>query len=111
TSRLHAAVLIDDHDAGGIDLRDTAIERRWMRDVAVGEVRRHLPLVDIDPRIRVREDGFDFRAEEQPVTILIDEERLFSRAIAREDEAPGARVPDRDGEHAVDLLDELRSHV
>ena len=52
-----------------------------------------------------REDRLDLGAEEQPVAGERPVERLDAEAVAREQQAPPRRVPDREREHAAEALD------
>ena len=63
------------------------------------------------PRGRARAAPPDARAapsasrRTQPRAVGVIVERLLAEAIAREQQAPRARVPQREGEHAVELAD------
>src|SRR5690606_9598710 len=53
-----------------------------------------------------RDDLFELGAEHERSAVVVVIQRLDTGAIAKELETPPPRVPDRDGEHAVDPIDE-----
>jgi hypothetical protein len=56
----------------------------------------------------VRQQGFDFRAEHQPIALLGDVQRLDADAIARQQQPPADAVPQRKREHAAQVVDAVR---
>ena len=53
----------------------------------------------------MRQDRLHLRCEQDAIGILIDVERLLSGSIARQRHRPPPRIPDRQREHAVQLVD------
>ena len=80
-----------------------------MLNVAVHEEAGDRRFVDPHRHVRVGEQRLDLRPEYEMPPVAIVEQRLLARAIAREHEPAGAVVPQRDGKHAVDRLDEGRA--
>src|ERR1043165_8109848 len=55
------------------------------------------------------EDAFDFRSEDEAAVVLIEVERLYPGAIAREHESFTIRIPNRDCEITFDVVDEIEA--
>ena len=51
------------------------------------------------------EDGLDLGREEQPIAIARPVERLDPEAIASDEQTAPARIPDREREHAAEVVD------
>src|SRR5881296_1662584 len=56
----------------------------------------------------MRKERLDFGPEDEAPPVAVVEQRLLPRAVPRQHETAGALVPHRDGEHAVEILDERR---
>src|SRR5438270_4089244 len=52
----------------------------------------------------MRQYGLDLRPEQQPASIEVVIERLDSQPVARDEQPPLAPIPDREGEHAAQVL-------
>src|SRR2546423_2926047 len=55
------------------------------------------------------EDGFNFRSEDEASVLLKEVERLYAGAVAREHKSFTISVPNRDGEIAFDLINEIQT--
>ena len=84
---------------------DSAVERPRRRNVAVGQEERQRRGVALVRDLRVRQERLRLRGEGEEPRPVVVEERLLARAVAREQQAALARVPQREGEHAVELRD------
>ncbi len=85
----------------GWQLPHSRDHRAW-----AGHVREHEERID---RVRVEltqlrldlEQRGQFRGEQQLAVVLVQEQRLLAEAVAREQQAPAALIPDGKGEHAL----------
>ena len=107
-----------DEDVAGCELRDAGEDRRRTGDVPQREVvvQRLRIELGIEPR---REQALGLRAPDQAITETRHVERLDADAIAAEHQTVRLRIPDGEGEHAVEprrdvdalLLVEMRDHL
>src|SRR5580692_7842464 len=54
-----------------------------------------------------RENGFDFGPEEEAISVVRIEKRFLPDTIARQEHAPAAAVPNGEGKHPAQLLDDV----
>jgi hypothetical protein len=83
------------------------VERPGRRHVAVGQVEWQCRLVPPVWHGRVRQEALHLRGEGEEARAVVVEERLLPRPVAREEEAPPPRVPQREREHPVEGRDSL----
>ena len=91
------------HVRGGHAL-DAGEECVRARHVPERQVRRQRPLVELARHRRVREHSLDLAREHQRRAVRPVVERLFADPVAAQEEPLAGRVPDREREHAVELL-------
>src|SRR2546421_12535660 len=103
-----AVAAADEHVSGG-DFLDAAEERARRGRGQEREVVVERLLVNLGAHGRVREDGFYLRGENHATALLIKVERLDADAVAREHESFALRVPQRDGEVALDVVHEIEA--
>ena len=89
-------------DVRGLDLRDAFEHRQWSRHVAQRAVERGRLGIEAPALVGVGEQGLNLGGEPQLALCLDPEERLFSGAVARQDEALTSIVPDGEAEHAFE---------
>ena len=89
--------------AGG-SLRTARRRRARRRHVAVGEVGVERGVVDVGGDLRVAHERAHLRGEREGAVAMRVEQRLLAEAVARDQQAPAAAVPEREGEHAVQVL-------
>jgi hypothetical protein len=96
---------------------DESVCRRQLETVAIQCLRRrHVTVAEevvqrrlVDPQItgiECRLDGFEFRGESQPAAVIKIIERLDAGPIAVQPQFTVPRIPQRDREHAVEVIDE-----
>src|SRR6266480_1298318 len=60
---------------------------------------------------RHAQQRLDLRRKVQSATVFVEEQRLLAEAVSRQEQALVARVPDREGEHAAQAMDDLAPPV
>ncbi len=81
-----------------------ATERRPRRgDVAEREVVMNRLGVGLARHVRILQDRLRLGREPERARVLVVAERFLAQAVARGEQAPAARVPDREGEHAAQV--------
>ena len=98
-----SAVLCDEEVPRRKEL-DSLEKRLVAEHVLEGQVVCQGPGVQFPCHRRVREEAFDFRRERDASCVHTIVERFDSKAIPDENEALPALVPDRKGEHSVELM-------
>src|ERR1700722_10017258 len=92
------------HPVTGHQLADSSVEGFFAGKISesevLGEDGTTEPCIDSG----VRENRFNFRAEDQTFGAELIVERLDAQTIAREEDSLAASVPDGEGEHAAQVL-------
>src|SRR5262249_56888086 len=101
------APALDGEQARRGQLRYAPKDRLRRRDVAEIEIGMQRRAIDFRRDARQREERFRLGRERDPARIPIDVDRLDAQAVAADHEAPPARVPQREAEHAVQPLDKF----
>ncbi len=96
--------LFVDQNMGSRELHDALEERIGCRDTEIRQV-----LVEGN-RISFAwdaglQDGFDLRAKDQPLTIPIVIQRLFTKAVAGSQKTLAFSIPNGEGEHTAQMRD------
>ena len=104
-ARVFAAVPIEHGEGAWFDLQNVFVERPRMRHVAVEKVIRHRGVIDLHLEIRMRQQGLHLGGEDHPASLALVKQGLLAGAIAREQQASAALVPNRQREHAVKAID------
>src|SRR5262249_2198616 len=86
-------------------LVDPLIDRPGSRDRSEGEIVVQRLLTDHPLHARIPEQGFQLRAEGEPLPILEVVQRLLPDAVPGEQQASLADVPQGEGEHATQVGD------
>jgi hypothetical protein len=116
--RRSRSVLLDDQLAGlgapdealaGAQLSGLAEDRQRRRDRVGREVGLERIEIDLTGEVRMAQQRLELRGEGEMPAVVPVVERLDPEAVARHDQASLALVPDRDREHAPQILDEGRS--
>jgi hypothetical protein len=102
---------VDLEHAPGAELANAVDQRRRARDVAEREV--GVERVEIEPQRAPdgREQRGELGGEPEPVAVQRVEERLLAEAVAGEQETPALLVQDREGEHPVERVHQVRAKV
>ncbi len=100
--------VLENEQAAGQDFPDPAEDRARGRNVLESEEPGQGLEVDV-PGNRGLEEGLDLGGEIEPRSDPAIMERFDSQAVAGQDEAAAFRVPEDDGEHPVEGVDEIRS--
>ena len=90
-------------------LGDALEHRQRVRHVLVGQVMMQRFERELARHAAGLEDGLDLRREEDAVLLDAVAERLLPDPVAREEQRPRARVPDREGEHPAKILQAVRA--
>ncbi len=104
--RAHLARFGDEHRRGR-KLLDAAEDRLRRRHVAEAHVRIERVRIQLGAEAGQREDRLRLAREHQPLAVAVDVERLDAEPIAPDQQPPAARVPEREGVHAVQVTREV----
>src|SRR5712692_8280144 len=100
------------HEAmSGGELFNFGVNTPRRREVTVEKILGHGVRIERAADPRVFEEGFDFRREYHGMVAMPVVERLFAGAVAGQDEAFGAVIPERDGDHPIQRLNEVGTLV
>ena len=102
---IEIAPLLEDQRVPGLQPIDPLEQRFGARQVSRAEQLGQRALVRLGANQAALEDRLDLGSEEQPVAGHRPVERLDAEAVAREQQPPPRRVPDREREHAAQVLD------
>jgi hypothetical protein len=97
-----------DQAVAGLELLHRLEYRPRARDVVVREVVVQGLAIDL-PRDTIGEERFELGAEYQPVAQRRVIERLDAEPITDEHESLSRLVPQRDGEHSPEVMNEIRA--
>ncbi len=101
---LDAAALGHEHRRGR-ELRDSAEHRLRRRHVAEREIGGQRGRIERGGHAGHRQDRLRFAREQQAPAVVADVQRLHAQPVAADDEAGPPRVPEREREHPVQVLD------
>src|SRR5689334_22039838 len=99
---------LEDEPAARGQTADGGERARWRADPARAEIRRERGPVRVARDASAREQRLRLGREDERAVATRVVERLLTEAVAREDEATARPVPDGDGEHALERIDEVR---
>ena len=97
-----------DQAVAGLELLHRGEDRPRPRDVVVREVVVQGLAIDL-PRDAIGEERFELGAEYQPIAQRRVVERLDAEPVTDEHEGLSRLVPQRDGEHSPEVMDEVRT--
>ena len=91
----------------GRQLGDAAKDRPRMRHVLIGQVLVQRQRVDLPGHVRHLQQGLQLAGEQQPARLVTIDQRLFSQPIPGQQQLLPLGVPDGQGEHAVQMCQQL----
>ncbi len=104
---LHGATRLREKPGGLGKLAHRAVDRPWGRDESERQVQLDRLRVDLERQASVKGEGAELGGEQHPPAEIRVIERLLAEPVPRQQEPPAARVPEREGEHAVQPLQGL----
>src|SRR5204862_1902268 len=93
------------------DLPDFGVRGPWCRDLSIQEILSEGLKVGGAADARVLEQSLDFGRKYQGTAPVPVVEGLLPGPVARQDQSLGALIPERNGEHSVQLADKIRPQV
>src|SRR5262249_49557259 len=101
------AALVEDRHVRGRQLADVLVDAQGRRQVLAGEVLDQRFRVERARHATVCDQRLQLGGEDAPVILYKIVERLLAQPVPRQHQLARPRVPDREREHAVDVLGEL----
>ena len=105
------AVRVEPEHVPGRQRHDPRPDRRWIGEIAKAEQQAKRGRVDAVAGVAQTIEGDEFGREGQPPTVVGIEQRFFAEPVARQHQRAVVRIPQREGEHADQPVEQTLAPV